>query len=316
MNSKKEENYRIKIGSLNFKTPFNLFLKNICHETLDTMIIHKNLNVEGADNKISKCSIILFNTKIVKSDIIDSTKFIEKKEKLDSVEIFELKQIYDIDFEIKENTYILKIIIISANVSGGNKPLNSSLLKIIFDNINEGKVFKYFLEKNKNIYWQEYLEKNVPILPPYIYQYHFFLTKLNSRGTEENRLIILTDKYLLNVEYQINFNKKTDPTPKDFEFKIVKSKWAISIDSFEEMQIMGKDKKKKMKSNDMMIKIKISTKKNKEFFNKQKTLPFKNKSSVDFIFNSEKLGRFFIYQIKRLFFDITKTNSIKVIESS
>ena len=119
------------------------------------------------------------NFEIVKSDIIDSTNFIKDKAKLSSVTIFEMYQLYDIDFELKENIYTIKIIYMGINTSG-NKPLNYTSLKIKFDNINEGKIFKYFLEKYKNIYWQEFFEKTIPIHPPYIYQYHFFFTKLNS----------------------------------------------------------------------------------------------------------------------------------------
>ena len=311
MNPLKEE-YKIKIGSLNFKTPFNLFLQNVCHESLDTMIMHKNLNVEGPDNKISKCSVILFKTKIVKSDIIDSSKFIKNKEKLASVLTLEMKQLFEIDFEIKETTYHLKIIYMSANTGG--KPISYCPFQIIFDDINEGKIFKYFLEKYKNIYWQEYFEKTIPILPPYMYQYHFFLTKVNSRGDEDSRLIVLTDKYLLNIEYQINIMKKQELTPQDFELKLSKAKWILSIDSFEEMQMGGKNKKNKLSANEFMIKIKINNTKNKDFA-KQNNLPYKKKTSVDFIFRNEKMCRFFVYQIKRLFFDINKTNNIKIIEN-
>ena len=256
--------YKIRVGSLNFNTPFNLFLKNVCHENLDSLIMHKNLDVEGSEKK---CSIALFKTKIVKSDIIDSTNFIKDKAKLSSVSTLEMYQLYDIDFELKDNIYTIKIIYMGLTTSG-NKPLNYTSLKIKFDNVNEGKIFKYFLEKYKNIYWQEYFEKNIPILPPYYYQYHFFLKKVNSRGEEDNRIIVLTDKYISNVEYQILPNKKTEPTQHDFEFKIHKPKWSLFIGSFEELQLIGKDKKKKLI--DLMIKIKLNSKKNKDFIQKQK----------------------------------------------
>jgi len=306
-----KELFKIKVGSLNFNTPFNVFLNNICHESLDTMIMHKNLDVEGFENK---CSITLFKSKIVKSDIIDSVKFVKNKSKLESVLIIEMKQLFDVDFDIKEDLFILKIIYITVNNSS-NKPLNYSPFNIKFDDINEGKIFRYFLEKYKNIYWQEYFEKMVQILPPpYMYQYHFFLTKLNSRGDEDSRVIVLSDKYILNVEYQVILNKKTEQNQSDFEFKLLKAKWAISIDSFEEMQLIGKDKKKKFNGDEKMIKIKINNNKNKEF-TKQKNLPFKKKTSVDFIFRNEKIARYFIYQIKRLYFDITKNNNIKIVEN-
>lgn len=299
---------RIKIGSLNFNTPFNLFLKNICHETLDTMIMHKNIVIEGLEKK---CSIVLFKSKLVKSDIIDSKDFINDKAKLSTVLILEMNQLYSIEYELKENAYYINIIYMTIN-TGSGKPLNYTLMKLKFENINEGKIFRYFLEKQKNIYWQEFFEKTVPILPPYIYQQHFFLKKLNSRGDEDNRIIVLTDKYLLNVEYQLILNKKVEQNQHGIDFKLHKPKWALYIGSFDELQLVGKDKKKKL--NDLMIKIKLNSKKNKDFVTKQK-LPYKSKSSVDFIFPSEKICRFFIYQIKRLYFDITKTNNIKITEN-
>ena len=300
--------YKIRVGGLNFNTPFNLFLKNVCHENLDSLIMHKNLDIEGSEKK---CSIALFKTKIVKSDIIDSTNFIKDKTKLSSVITIEIYQLYDIDFELKENIYIIKMIYMSINTSG-NKPLSYTSLKIKFENINEGKIFKYFLEKCKNIYWQEYFEKNIPILSPNYYQYHFYLKKLNSRGDEDNRIIVLTDKYISNIEYQIILNKKTEQNQHNFEFKIHKQKWCLFIGSFEEVQLIGKDKKKKLI--DLMIKIKLNSKKNKDFIQKQK-LPYKSKSSVDFIFPNERICRFFIYQIKRLYYDITNTNNIKITEN-
>ena len=266
----KYEDLKINIGSLNFNTPFNLFIKNICHETLDNMIMHKNTNVDGSENK---SSIVLFKSKLVKSDIIDSKNFINDKNKLSSVLTIEMNQLYNVDYE--------------------------------------GKIFRYFLEKYKNIYWQEFFEKNIPILPPYIYQQHFFLKKLNSRGDEDNRIIVLTDKYLLNVEYQILVNKKGEQNQHGVDLKLYKAKWSLFIGSFEELQLIGKDKKKKLP--DLMIKIKLNTKKNKDFASKQK-LPYKSKNAVDLIFPSEKICRYFIYQIKRLYYDITKTNNIKITE--
>ena len=302
--------FRINVGSLNFNTPFNVFLKNVCHETLDSMIMHKNLEIEGFEEK---CSIILFKTKLVKSDLIKTTNFHKDKSKLESVLILEMKQVFEVDYEIQENIFLLKLIYMTANNSS-NKPLNYTQLNIKFDVINEGKIFKYFLEKYKNIYWQEFFEKTIPIHPPYIYQYHFFLTKLNSRGDEDNRLIVITDRYILNIEYQVLLNKKSELNQQDFEFKLYKAKWALSIEAFEELQLIGKDKKNKIKGDERMIKIKINNSKNKEFVSKDKNLTFKKKTSVDFIFRNEKIARNFIFQIKRIHFDITRNNTLKIVE--
>ena len=306
----KYEDLKINIGSLNFNTPFNLFIKNICHETLDNMIMHKNTNVDGSENK---SSIVLFKSKLVKSDIIDSKNFINDKNKLSSVLTIEMNQLYNVDYEIKENEYDLIVIYMCMSKEKG-KDINYIQMTCKFDNINEGKIFRYFLEKYKNIYWQEFFEKTIPIHPPYIYQYHFFLTKLNSRGDEDNRLIVITDRYILNIEYQVLLNKKSELNQQDFEFKLYKAKWALSIEAFEELQLIGKDKKKKIKGDERMIKIKINNSKNKEFVSKDKNLTFKKKTSVDFIFRNEKIARNFIFQIKRIHFDITRNNTLKIVE--
>ena len=129
------------------------------------------------------------------------------------------------------------------------------------------------------------------------------------------KIIVLTDKYIFNVEYQILLNKKREQNQNDLEFKLLKSKWALSIEAFDEMQLIGKDKKKKFNGDEKMIKIKINTGKNKTFFDTRKTLPFKKKTSVDFLFRSEKIARYFIHQIKRIYFDITKNNNIKIVEN-
>jgi len=297
----KSEDKKINIGSLNFNTPFNLFIKNICHETLETMIMHKNIGIEGSEKK---CSVVLFKTKLVKSDIIDSKDFINDKTKLSSVLILDMNQFFNIDYEIKENVYNLTIVYMSMNTNG--KSVNYTQIMLKFDNINEGKIFRYFLEKYKNIYWQEFFEKWIPILPPYIYQQHFFLKK------NDNRIVVLTDKYLINIEYQISLNKKVEQNQHAIDFKIYKVKWTLFIGAFEELQLIGRDKKKKL--SDLMIKIKLNSKKNKDFASKQK-LPYKSKSAVDFVFFNEKLSRYFIYQIKRLYYDITKTNNIKITEN-
>ena len=63
-----------------------------------------------------------------------------------------------------------------------------------------------------------------------------------------------------------------------------------------------------------MIKIKINQNENKKYVNDKK-LPYKNKSSTEFIFQNEKICRFFIFQIKRLYFNLNDKKYIKVTES-
>ena len=62
-----------------------------------------------------------------------------------------------------------------------------------------------------------------------------------------------------------------------------------------------------------MIKIKVNQKENKNYINERK-LPFKNKSSIELIFQNEKTCRFFIFEIKRLYYDLNDKKYIKVTE--
>ena len=307
---KEEELFKLKIGRLNFDTPLNLFLKEICKENLESIIIHKNVDIIADNEPQKKCSLILLKKSVVKSDIIDSKDFINDKNKLDSVLILEMKRIFNIDFEIKDNIFYLKIIYITIT---GQSTLNLHALQVKFVNLNDGKIFKFFLSKQKNIIWQEFFEKTIPIPPPFYYQSHFFLQKLNSRGDEDNRIIVLTDKYLSNFDYEITLNKKNENQKiQEYDYKLQKIKWALYIGAFEELTLIGKNKKKK--SNFLSVKIKINKQLNKTFINKNK-LPYKNKTTIEFVFHFEKVCRFFIYQIKRIHFDCGENKNLKIIEN-
>ena len=115
---------------------------------------------------------------------------------------------------------------------------------------------------------------------------------------------MLTNEYILNIDYQII--KKSE---NEFIFKLHKAKWALSIKSFEELQLVEKEKKK----NNFEIKIKVNQKDNKAYVTDKK-LPFKNKNSTEFIFQNEKTCRFFIFQIKRLYSTFGEKKFINVIE--
>lgn len=301
----KDSSTSLKIGLFNFNTPLNVFLKKICHDTIESLILHKNLYIEGCENK---CSLILLKNKLVKSDIIDSKKFINDKSKLDSVFILDLKRIIQIDTEEKQEVYFLII-------SYLNEGSISNLAKLIikFETSDEFKIFTYFLEKQKNLVFQQFFEDSIPILLPFYYQFHFFLQKLNSHGDENSRIILITNQYILNIEYQFNDPKKGDASLHDYDYKLSKPKWALSIAAFDEMQLIGRDKKKK-KLNYIIIKIKINQKENKDFVYSNK-LPYKNKSSVEFIFQEEKICRLFIYQIRRIYYKITTKKTIKITEN-
>ena len=292
-----EFDFQFTIGRLNFDTPLKLFL-DLINEKFESMIFHKNL-LEQETQK--ECSILLLKEKLVKSSPIVS------KEKPSNILIIEIKRLVDIDLEYSGNYFIVKLSYIN-DISVDN--LGKITLR--FDNQREAQIFKYFAEKEKIVAWQQFFERSLTIQEPFYYQFHFFLKKVNSRGDQESRVIVLTNEYILNIDYQIIINKKNDINGNEFIFKLHKPKWALSIKSFEELQLIEKDKKKQ--TNYFMIKIKVNQKENKNYVNEKK-LPFKNKSSTDFIFQNEKICRFFIFQIKRLYYNLNEKRYIKVTES-
>ena len=298
-----KNDFDFHIGRLNFKTPLKNFLDSL-KESFESLIFHKNLFYQETQKE---WSIILLNEKLIKSDIITSTPMSDKEKS--QILILEIKRIIDIELEPSANYFIVMLFYIK-----DTSIENLGKISLRFDNYKEAQIFKYFVEKEKISAWQQFFEKSIPINDPYIYQFHFFLKKVNSRGDEEKRVIVLTDEYILNIDYQIILvNKKTEIGGNEITFKLHKPKWALAIKSFEELQLV-----KKKKTNDFMIKIKVNQKENKTYVNEHK-LPFKNKSSTDFIFQNEKICRFFIFQIKRLFYNLYSNNDkkyIKVSESS
>lgn len=295
--------FEFKIGIINTETPLNIFIQKVCKEKFESLIFHKNLFVQE-DSK--ECSILLLKEKLIKSCIIDSTDI--TKEKLTNFLFLEVKKILDIELEIEfsKNYYFIKLTYLKeASFENVGK------LSIRFENQNDALIFKYFLEKERVNSWQKFFEEKI-IQDPFYYQFHFFLKKVNRRGDKDSRVIVLTNEYILNIEYQFSISKKNDIHGNDISFKLNKPKWALSISSFEELQLIEKDKNKK--TNYFMIKIKINQKENKDYINKYK-LPFKNKSSTEFIFQNEKICRFFIFQIKRLYYIHSSKKTLKITES-
>lgn len=67
------------------------------------------------------------------------------------------------------------------------------------------EIFHHLIKKYKMLKWQFYFETSVPINPPYIYQSHFFLQKINSRGKNQKRLILLSNKVSCKINSRILF---------------------------------------------------------------------------------------------------------------
>ena len=74
---------------------------------------------------------------------------------------------------------------------------NFSIFDNVTINLNSEKdlyITLHVLEKQRVKNWQIFYEKNIPISPPFYYQKHFFLQKVNKRGKQQSRVIVFTNK--------------------------------------------------------------------------------------------------------------------------
>jgi hypothetical protein len=55
-------------------------------------------------------------------------------------------------------------------------------------------IFYHLIEKQRTINWQIFFETKISILPPYYYQKHFFLEKVNKRGDTQSRVLVFSNK--------------------------------------------------------------------------------------------------------------------------
>lgn len=58
-------------------------------------------------------------------------------------------------------------------------------------------LFYHFIKQQMTRMWQKFFESKMPIPEPHIYQCHFFLKKINRRGKQQNRAIVMSDKVII-----------------------------------------------------------------------------------------------------------------------
>lgn len=274
-------------GKLNFDTPLNIVLRDHCKVSMSDLICRKDIKC----TELSKdCSILILKDSIVLTEVINNSNITKEKESKDII-------LRKIEYSIIHDT------VVDSNASSTlyldlikeMPPGNFEKVTLCFSNIEDTMISKHFIEKQNQLYWQKFFETNIPLYDSDYYQAHFFLTKLNRRGKEDCRVMVLTDKFILNIEYSSNLGKSYDI------IKLHKPKWAVAIESFEELQVSSKEKKKGY----LMLKIRINTSTNKKIVTESK-YTFKNKSNTEFMFDNEQKMNLFIFQIKRLYFLHTK----------
>lgn len=282
-NSSYKYSSEFNLGTINSDTPINHFIKHHCKDTYDSLLFHKNALILEYGKELS-----IF---ILKEKLVIVSKFDSNQEKFEIFELIEIKRIFDIYHQEKDKKSYIKL-----NYIHGPTLDNMVWLTINFKNSKECLIFKLFVEKEKSNAWQTFFEKSIPIPYPYYYQCHFFLKKLRTKQ-QDKKILVLTNEFIINIEYQILGGKKGE----ELSYKLTKMKSVFSIKSLEEIIVSEKDRKK---SGESIIKIRINSKTNKTYCGDKK-LPFKNDSNVEIQFQNENDCNYFIYQIKKLFYNLS-----------
>jgi hypothetical protein len=67
-----------------------------------------------------------------------------------------------------------------------------------FTNTRDLILIDHLIKKYKRLLWQKLFEGSLNLSISFIYQFHFFLTKVNKRGKQQDRVVLITDKVIKN----------------------------------------------------------------------------------------------------------------------
>lgn len=280
--------YDLKSGELNYETPIKNFLLNILKINLNSYIIHEKILLIPP----SKTHYIF----ILKEFILITQTFdfahinsIENFRNL-IVEKINYLNIFSMNSETSSSSSLINLFIFHSDNFENEE--NFKFFKLCFNNFYSANINMNVIEQLIIKKWQIFFENNVPINFPLFYIEHFFVKKMNRKNKIQKRIILITNKLILNITY--NFNKNNE---KNFLFEIHKIKWAIALESLNNIEIINK--------NEFKLKINFDKKINKKKVNEFK---FSNKDKKNYIFIFYNLNNFnkFIYQIKNLIFNLLK----------
>ena len=285
----KEFNFHeLKTGELNYETPIKNFLLNILKINLNSYIIHEEINLipPSQTHFIFILKEFILITKTFDFAQMNSIGYFSEF----IIEKINYLKIFSINSETLSNSSIINLTIFNSD-NFENKE-NFKFYKFCFDNYYSGIINMNIIEKLIIKNYQIFFENNVPINLPLFYIEHFFVKKINTKKKIQKRIILITNKLLLNIFYnKINLNEN------NFVFEINKIKWAISLESLNNIEIINK--------NELKLKINFDKKINKKKVNE---LKFTHKDKKNYIFIFYNLNNFnkFIYQIKNLFSNLTQ----------
>lgn len=168
----------------------------------------------------------------------------------------------------------------------------------------ELELFHHLINKHKILAWQAYFENSVPIKPPYMYQTHFFLQKINSRGKNQSRLLLISNKVCIKLNKNLKqfiYNITFDLFKHEKFILIDSVKWAIAINSLLSIFVF--------KKNPLNLKLNVNTTVNKKLVQENK-LKLKNKKDMELVFNNEMDFKLFIFHLRRIYYQLERKHLI------
>lgn len=249
------------------------------------------------------------NTKLTKKSFINIDIFLFKKT------VFILKRLTEQDLSLSEEAFNKKILYkiyqfqiihveIDYNHMGEGMNFISiyvydydsskrSLIELQFDRtlLTESVYLYHFLKKNLIQYWQLLYETSLLKDSSQYYQSQFFIKKTNSRGKVQDRIIVITNRFIYNI--LLNVRKEVKDVK---EVKVEDIKWSDSIRSIVRIVLNPLDL--------LELRVYYDEKVNKSDNKTEGLKTLKHKSEREFIFQTKKEKESFIFCLRKGYFSL------------
>lgn len=298
--SSKRPNKEINFKENKSNTALEHVLNTYTDFAIEDYLIHSKIFLEY-DN--IEAYIIILKESILFSYVLEEE--IKKIKTNPIITKIQFSQIYNFDLIVNQG-FINSIILLYFE----NKINNKIQSKISFNFSKDSYLIHHFLKKNYILTWQRnFEEKILKDNLNEIYQYHFYVKKINNRGKFQDRILMFSNKvFILKIniftDQQFIYNIKSKF--KENTFKLKQEKWSDAIKAIIKLNIFV-DK-------EFQLRIYFDKNINKEenFKEKKKEIIINMKEIRDFIFISESDFNYFLFLIKRLYYNIS--NNFIVIE--
>lgn len=161
--------------------------------------------------------------------------------------------------------------------------------KMNFNFKKDSYFVNHFITKYNNYCWQYFYEDTLlKDFPSQFYNHHFFVKKSNSRGKVQDRILVLSNKFIYNL---VLLSKKDS-------LKIEKVKWSDAIISISQVLVNPTDC--------LELRVYCTEKINKDENKKEGMKTLKHKSEREFIFQEKRDKELFLFTLRKNYYNLTR----------